>query len=170
MSNYISCCFIGHRFIQNKKINQPLRTLILDLIENIKVTEFYFGTKSEFNDLCYDLVSELKQEFKDIKRICITCKSECVVLANDKDRMQEIYNKFLNGRKVCEFEEEIKFDNVLSAGKLSYIKRNEEMINLSDYCVFYLDELYINSNFKSSGTKIAYDYTKRKNKNIILIK
>ncbi len=169
MNYLISCCFIGHRFIQNKKIIQPLKTLILDLIENKKVTEFYFGSKSEFNDLCYDLVSEFKPQYKNIKRICVTCKSECVVLANEKEKMQEIYNKILNNEKVREFEDEIKFDNVLKSGKLAYVKRNEEMIKISDYCIFYLDEHYIKPNKKSSGTKIAYEYAKRKNKNIILV-
>ena len=53
-------------------------------------------------------------------------------------------------------------DKVASAGQASYIERNELMINDSDYCVFYIDK---KTKYKS-GTKIAHEYAKSKNKNI----
>ena len=52
-------------------------------------------------------------------------------------------------------------DKVDSAGRASYIERNELMIDDSDYCVFYINK---NTKYKS-GTKIALNYARRKTKN-----
>ena len=62
-----------------------------------------------------------------------------------------------------------------NAGKYSYVKRNYEMIDSSTYCVFYYNENYtpplnrqaLPSFKRTSGTKIAYTYATKKNKNII---
>ena len=67
--------------------------------------------------------------------------------------------------KFLDFEEEYEHKTKYTAGKASYIERNTAMIDNSDYCIFYYDE-NISKNYKS-GTKIAYDYAKRKNKTII---
>ena len=42
--------------------------VIRNLIEQ-GVSRFLFGDHSQFNDLCYDTVTELKQEYPHIKRI-----------------------------------------------------------------------------------------------------
>ena len=45
---------------------------------------------------------------------------------------------------LLQFYEETYFpDNCKGAGKLSHIKRNQEMINKSDFCLFYYDENYL---------------------------
>ncbi len=165
-----SCCFIGHRFIEKNNIAGQVKNVIIDLIENKNVKTFYFGTKSEFNDLCYDVLSEVKNQYNNLQRICITCKSETVVLSNEKTKMQKLFNQYLNGKKARAFEQELKLESVLNAGRLSYIKRNEKLIDLSEYCVFYFDESYTAKTQEPSGTKIAYEYALRKNKTIILIK
>ncbi len=67
--------------------------------------------------------------------------------------------------KVQECEEIKKSDRVDSAGRASYIERNELMINDSDYCVFYIDK---NTKYKS-GTKIAQTCAINKVKNIICV-
>ena len=64
--------------------------------------------------------------------------------------------------KVQEYEEIKRSDRVDSAGRASYIERNELMIDDSDYCIFYINE---NTKYRS-GTKIAHEYAKSKNKNI----
>ena len=56
-----------------------------------------------------------------------------------------------------------------SAGKASYVERNQDMINASDYCVFYYNPEYqppkrkyskrdISEYQPKSGTKLAYEY------------
>ena len=64
------------------------------------------------------------------------------------------------------------------AGKASYVERNQEMINKSDYCIVYYDENYLPPRRKNSrrdltdyqpksGTAVAYDYAMKKNRVII---
>ena len=54
-----------------------------------------------------------------------------------------------------------------NAGKASYIQRNFEMIDKSAYCIFYYNENYASSLKSNSGTKVAYKYALKRNKNII---
>ena len=59
----------------------------------------------------------------------------------------------------------------INAGKYSYIRRNEEMIDKSDYCIFYYNPEYIKKRNvpTNSGTEIAYNYAKSLKKEIINI-
>ena len=65
-----------------------------------------------------------------------------------------------------------------NAGRASYVERNQEMINKSDFYIVYYDENYAPPKRKNSrrdltdyqprsGTKIAYDYAVKKKKKII---
>ena len=57
-----SVCFIGHRKINDTpELRERLRGILLDLIENGTVN-FIFGDHSAFDDLCYELVTELKKK------------------------------------------------------------------------------------------------------------
>ncbi|MBQ7339700.1 MAG: hypothetical protein IJW43_02465 [Clostridia bacterium] len=60
-------CFIGHRTIQkNEELISSLKQTIIELI-NKGATTFLFGSKSEFDDLSWELVTELKETFPFIK-------------------------------------------------------------------------------------------------------
>ena len=76
------------------------------------------------------------------------------------------------------FDEEYEHNTKCTAGKASYIERNQAMINNSDYCIFYYNENYMPPLRKHSkrsvctyqpktGTALAYDYAKQK-KNVII--
>ena len=68
----MNCCFIGHRKIEeSEKLINDLQLIIKDLIVNKGVSRFMFGSKSQFNDLCYDIVSELKNKYAHIVRIYV---------------------------------------------------------------------------------------------------
>lgn len=57
-----SVCFIGHRKIVNTpQLQERLRRILLELIDNGTVN-FIFGNHSAFDDLCYDLITELKEK------------------------------------------------------------------------------------------------------------
>ncbi|MBQ8719856.1 MAG: hypothetical protein IJY65_02360 [Clostridia bacterium] len=47
---------------------------------------------------------------------------------------------------------------ILNSHKASYVERNYEMIDRSDYCIVYYDEMRKGS----SGTRLAYRYAMRK--------
>lgn len=77
-----------------------------------------------------------------------------------------------------QFEDTYYPQSVLNAGKASYVKRNQEMIDKSNICIFYYDENYelprrkssqndVTSYKPNSGTEIAYSYAMKKNKEVI---
>lgn len=163
MNNNLKCCFIGHRKIKKSvQLIDNLKNLIQELIVNKGVSTFLFRSNSQFDYLCLEIVSEFKKTFEHIKRIKYTCKSEGCFLLKDKLEW-EAYNKTQNINITYNtwFEEEYHFKNKFTAGKASYVERNEALINDSDYCIFYYDENYTKA---KSGTKLAYKYATQKKK------
>ena len=64
-------------------------------------------------------------------------------------------------------------ERIENAGVARYVERNQEMIDNSDFCVFYYDENYKTLRRKyskrsvgdyqpKSGTKVAFDYANQK--------
>ena len=57
------CCFIGHRKINaTEALKIKVSELIEDLIVNHNVNTFLFGSRSEFDNLCHSIVSEIKKK------------------------------------------------------------------------------------------------------------
>lgn len=151
-----SVCFIGHRNIEKtEKLKLKLFEIIKNLIINEKVDTFLFGSKSRFNDLCYELVTELKEKHPNIKRIYVRAEYQNI---ND-DYKQYLLNYF---------EETYYPKSLIGAGKAIYVKRNFEMINTCRFCVIYYNESELPTNRKS-GTKTALDYAKKSKKEIIMV-
>ncbi len=154
------CCFIGHRkILKSDTLEEALRSLIVELIDG-GVGIFIFGDHSEFDDLCYTIVTELKLTYPNLQRV--KYRTEHPQIGED------VRMYFLSG-----LEDNICPSGVERAGRLAYIKRNEAMIYDSDYCVFYYDGNYkpkANTRgavSKLSGTGIAYSYACRLKKKII---
>ena len=159
------CCFIGHRKIEeSKELKQAIYDYVENLIVNENVKAFLFGSGSQFDDLCYEIVSRLKENYNDIKRVYVRSQYEFI------DERSENY--------LLKYFEETKYpEKCKGAGKLSYIKRNQTMIDDSDFCLFYYDENYTPPQRKwakrdllayqpKSGTALAYKYANQKNKKI----
>ena len=65
------CCFIGHREINmTDELKEKLRVGIERLITEESVDTFLFGSKSQFDDLCYDIVTETKKNHTHIIKFC----------------------------------------------------------------------------------------------------
>ena len=59
-------CFIGHRKIEiTANLEQELTEYIEYLILNKNVKIFLFGSRSQFDNLCYDIVTKLKEKYPD---------------------------------------------------------------------------------------------------------
>lgn len=155
----MKCCFIGHRTIANEqKTYKRLVHELSSIVVSLPLRTFLFGSRSDFNDMCHTVVTELKDVYPDIKRIMYSCKSECACLESERERTNQIFSELL--KKQVEFqgyEEDYKFPKYLTAGRASYVERNKAMIDDSDICIFYLNEEYTQKNTRS-GTAIAYDY------------
>lgn len=151
-----SCCFIGHRKIDNKEIIKALLKQEIEMLLEKGVTKFFFGSKSEFDDLSWEVVTELKKTYPSITRIYVRSAFQ---------HIEKSFHEYL-----LESYEETYFPPKLeNAGRCSYVERNYEMIDKSKYCVFYYDEKYILPSKRNSGTKIAYEYALKKKKQIVNI-
>ena len=159
-----SCCFFGDRKINEtpELIEKPTKEIGV-LIKEKTVSIFCFRSKSQFDDLCHKIVTELKEKYTHIKRIYV------------RSAFQHIPDWYEDS--LLEHYEDTYFpEHMENAGRSSYVERNQEMINKSDFCIVYYDENYTppkrrNSRWDltdyqpESGTKIAYDYAvKRKKK------
>lgn len=179
MSN-VSCSFIGHRKIEiTNELKEKVYSVIEDLIINKGVNLFLFGSRSQFNDFCHMIVSKLKEKYKNVKRVCYTCKSEvCVLEKSRKELDKKCSNLFNSEIHFLGYEEEYEHKTKYSSYKGYYVERNQAMIKNSYYCVFYYNEAYkpkLRKRSKKdffeyqpkSGTKLAYEYAKKNNKVII---
>ncbi|MBO4692769.1 MAG: DUF1273 family protein [Clostridia bacterium] len=154
MNNRV-CCFIGHREInETAQLKERLRKIVSKLITEKNMSDFLFGSKSRFNDLCYEIVTELKSEYPHIKRIYI--RAEYPVI-------DESYADYL----FRFYEESYYPEEQKGAGKAVYVERNRHMIDISDFCVFYYDRENLPATRKS-GTLSALDYARNRKKQIIM--
>ena len=159
-------CFIGHRTIEKtEKLISSLRETIITLI-NKGATTFLFGSKSAFDTLSWEVVTQLKETYPFIKRVYVRSTYPFI---------DEFYEQCL----LKSYEETYFPSKLENAGKAAYVERNYKMIDNSTYCVFYYNENYLPllkrppkhnmlpPSRSNSGTKIAYEYAKRKKKEII---
>ncbi len=151
-----TCCFFGHRVInETEELKLKITETIEKLIVEKQVDTFLFGSKSRFNSLCHETVTELKEKYPHIKRVYVRAEYPYI---------SEQYRNYL----LKSYEDTYYPEKLLKSGRTAYIKRNYEMIDNSHYCIVYYDELNFPTNRKS-GTKIALDYAVKKCKNIISV-
>lgn len=149
-----TCCFFGHRTIdETEELKTRLRCRIERLITELKIDTFLFGSKSRFNDLCLELVTEMKEKYPHIKRIYV--RAEFPVIDND-------YKNYLLER----YDDTYYPEKIIGAGKSVYIERNCEMIDNSRFCVVYCDRKHTPA-ARKSGTKMALDYAVKHGKHVI---
>ena len=161
-----TCCFFGHRKInETEELKNKLSEIIENLIANENVDTFLFGSKSQFDDLCHKVVTDLKEKHPHLKRVYVRSAFQYI-----PDWYED---SLLNHYEDTYFPEHME-----KAGKASYVERNQEMIIHSKFCVVYYDENYLPPRRKNSrrdlfdyqpksGTAVAYDYAVRKKKHII---
>ena len=163
-----TCCFFGHRKIEvtDESVSR-LKEVVEDLIIEKKVDTFLFGSKSQFDKLCLQVVTELKKKYPHIRRIYVRAEFPYI----DED-----YTAYL----LKSYDHTYYPKRLINAGKAVYVERNYEMIDNSSYCVIYYDENYMPPRRKNSkrdlfdyqpksGTKLAYDYAVNKGLNVVNI-
>jgi len=123
------------------------------LITHEKVDTFLFGSKSRFDSLCLEIVTNLKEKYPHIKRVYV--RAEFPVI-------DEGYHAYL----LESYEETYYPERIRGSGRAVYVERNCEMINQSLFCIVYYNEENAPTSRKS-GTKIALDYAVKLNKEII---
>ena len=159
-------CFIGHRSIERtNELEVRLKQTVEELIKKVATT-FLFVSKSEFDTLAWKIVTQLKIKYPFIKRVYVRSAFQYI---------SSSYEEYLRS----EYEQTYFPKSVQKAGKCAYIKRNYEMIDSCLFCVFYYNPNYLSPLKKppkhsvnlpkrvNSGTKIAFNYAIKKQKEII---
>lgn len=150
IKHYKICSVFGHRKIEvSKELKRELFSLFDNLIKNENVDCFLFGGLGEFDDFCYKIISNLKRKYPNIKRVfcCYDPKFQ-----DERKRPNWLKNQdygeiiFLN----------LDFDFWYSR----IFFRNCEMINLSDFVVFYVKTK------EKSGAFKTLSYAKKLKKTI----
>ena len=89
------CCFIGHRNVEKTdELVLATRRVVLLLVEEENVRAFAFGSRSKFDNMCYDIVCDIQKQYPIIKKVCLTCKSECCILNSEKEEWKKVYRTF----------------------------------------------------------------------------
>lgn len=145
-----SCSFFGHSEIEiTEKLKLDLRNFIENLIVKENYSVFYFGGFGMFDNLCHEIVSGLKQKFSHIKRIfCLSDPRHQSILKRPSWLKEEDFEEFIYL--------ELSFDYWYT--RIYY--RNCEMIKLSDFIIFYVN------NTNNSGAYKALQFAKKMKKNI----
>lgn len=156
-----ACSFFGHRDTpQTDELKQKVRETVERLIVEEGVDTFLFGSRSKFDDLCHIVVTELKEKHPHIKRVYVRSQYPYI---------DKLYKDYL----LESYDDTILPNRVEKAGKASYVERNQEMINASDFCVFYYNPSYlppkrknskrdINEYQPKSGTRLAWEYVNQR--------
>lgn len=147
-----TCCFFGHRNTNiTDKLRARLKETIEDLIVNKKVDTFLFGSRSRFDKLCLEVVTELKDKYS-IRRIYVRAEFPYI----DEDYMSYLLKYY---------DHTYYPDRIINAGKAVYVERNYEMIEKSSFCIIFYDKNIPLQ--RKSGTKLAYDYAVKKRVELI---
>ena len=149
MKEVKSCAFFGHRKIEERsKIKEKVKAFLIEKIENENFRRFYFGGFGEFDDICYEIVTELKQRYSDIKR--------CFCVVDEK-----WLNKKPKWLEKIEYEEIISFALAFEWWYKRIYFRNCAMIDQSDFVVFFVVDK------ENSGANKSLVYAKSKKKSLI---
>ena len=151
-----TCCFFGHRTInETDELRERLSNIIEMLITEKKVDTFLFGSKSQFDGLCLELVTKLKEKYPHVRRIYVRAEFPYI---ND-----DYLNYLLES-----YDDTYYPEKIVGSGRAVYIERNCEMIDNSKYCIVYCCEQNAPTTRKS-GTKIALGYAIGRKKYITIL-
>ena len=146
-----TCSFFGHREIERTQaLYDELALAIKNAIE-LGCRTFYFGGYGEFDELCYELTTKIKEERPSLglKRIFCVARAEHLRKKN---------------RYFCpeDYEDAVYLQPAFEGWYKSIYYRNLAMIDESWVVIFYAEKR------KDSGAYKAYEYAvKSKDKKIV---
>ncbi len=115
------CTFIGHRDTPSE-IEAVLEKVLIELIEENGVNDFYVGTHGNFDYMVLSVLKELKNEYPNIRYTEVLAY---IPKSNDG---------------YCDYSHSIYPDGLENIPpRFAIIKRNKWMIEKSDYVVCYVE-------------------------------
>ena len=145
------CSFFGHREITiTEDLKERIREVLDKMIKSENFTIFYFGGFGMFDDLCWQIVTELKDKYTYIKRVfCLSDPRHQRISKRPKCLRNEDYEEFVYL--------DLDFDWWYT--RIYY--RNCEIVNQSDFIMFYAKDI------ERSGAYKIYQYAKKNKKSLI---
>ncbi len=145
-----ACSFFGHRNIRfDDNHKEKLKRIIKNLIQNKNFSTFYFGEFGNFDDVCYEIVTELKAVYSHIERVYVATDERA--LSKHKKSNEKYY------------ERQIIFLLKFNWWYQIIYYRNIAIIDNSDFVIFYVE------NKNNSGAYKALQYAKKNKKSYINI-
>ena len=124
------CTFFGHRFAPLTEAERiKLNSLIVDLIQNHSVTEFWLGAKGEFDSICSSTLSKIKRDYPDIK-LCLVL-SYLPTNKEDYEWKERFYDHVF-------LPEEVE----VGPQRFAISRRNRWMASNCDYMICYVKNDY----------------------------
>lgn len=144
------CSFFGHREITFT--SELYATLTAEIMRSVDCgcRIFYFGGYGEFDELCYKIVTEIKEGSPDLNIRRVYCVPR-----------EEYLRKRVRYFNPDNYDEVIFLEPSFSGWYKSIYFRNLAMIDKSDHIIFYAEER------EGSGAYKAYKYAKSKKKNAV---
>ena len=118
-----TCCFFGHRHLYDNE--KDLYDIIKDRVEKLVeegFSEFLFGGYGRFDELCYRVVKELKIVRPHIKMVYV------MAYYKPHDTLNFWHDRY---------DEAIYPDLGECPKKFAITCRNQRIIDLSNFCIFY---------------------------------
>ena len=144
------CSFFGHRTIElTEKLKATTTAEILRSVD-FGCRTFYFGGYGEFDALCYEIVSKIKEEHPEWELRRIYCVSQERYLRKD---VRYFHRE--------DYDEVIYLAPAFEGWYKSIYFRNCAMIDRSDYLIFYAEAR------EDSGAYKAYRYAQRRKKTAV---
>lgn len=139
------CSFFGHREVEFSE--ELLLALISEIVKIIDLgcRIFYFGGYGAFDELCYKVVTNIKEENPQLNIRRVYCVSQ--------ERYLRKNVRYFNAES---YDEVIYLTPAFDGWYKSIYFRNCAMIDKSDFVIFYAEKR------ETSGAYKAYKYAKSK--------
>ena len=147
----VSCAFFGHRHMRVEQYREKLLHIIIDLIENNSVTQFYSGFRGSFDIYCSSLIHGLKASYPHIKNTMVL--SYIPEVPNDPDYAFTLPKYFDDSVYLLERR---------VPKRLAIIETNKCLVDIVDYIVAGVMT-------HGGGAYMACEYAHKRKKPIISV-
>ncbi len=141
-----SCAFFGNRDLNAEQYRDKLLEIIVDLIENKGVTQFYSGYRGHFDVYCSCLIYELKVRYPQIKNTMVL--SYIPEARSDPERAFKLPKYFDDSVYLLERQ---------VPKRLAIIETNKCLVDKADYIV-----AGVVAHFGGAYTACEYAYKRKK--------
>ena len=138
------CSFFGHRdFVEDDNISAKIKNIISDCVSNKNIYNFLLGGYGHFDYCCAKYINELKSNYPEIRIYLVLAYINKKLDQYDKNFIQTMYDDIL-------------YPPIEKTPlKYSIVKRNEWMVENSQFVIFYVNKTW-------GGASKMLEYTQKK--------